>query len=194
MTQRFDVVVVGAGPAGEVAAGRLADAGRRVAIIESALVGGDCSFYACIPSKALLRPGEALAEIRRIPGAREAVTGQLDVAAVLRQRDDLVNGLDDSLQVPWLEERDVTLVRGRARVIGERRVKVDEAVFEAEEAVILATGSVPALPPIEGLAEAELWTNREITTAAAVPESLLIWAAAWSAWRPPKPGARSVLR
>lgn len=174
VTQSFDVVVVGAGPAGEVAAGRLAEAGRSVAIIESALVGGDCSFYACIPSKALLRPGEALAEIRRIPGAREAVTGQLDVAAVLRRRDDLVNGLDDSLQVPWLEERDVTLVRGRARLIGERRVQVDEAIFEAEEAVILATGSVPALPPIEGLAEAELWTNREVTTALAVPKSLLI--------------------
>src|SRR6201991_2329193 len=101
----FDVVRIGAGPAGEGAAGRLADGGLEVAIVEDRLVGGECAYWACMPSKALLRPYEALAEVRRIPGAREAVTGRLDVGAVLERRDEVVHGLDDSVQLPWLEDR-----------------------------------------------------------------------------------------
>src|SRR5580765_2187762 len=122
--ERFDAIVIGAGPAGEVCSGRLGEAGLSVAVVEKHLVGGECSFYGCMPSKALLRPAEAVAEARRIPGAAEAVSGELDVGAVLRRRDQVIHDRDDAGMLPWLEQRGVTIVRGDARIAGERRVDV----------------------------------------------------------------------
>ena len=170
----FDVVVVGGGPAGEVAAGRLADAGLEVALVEDDVVGGECSFYACMPSKALLRPHEVLNEIRRIPGAAEAVTGDLDVEAALARRDEVIHDLDDSSMLPWLEDRGIKLFRGFGVLAGEKRVDVADHQLEARRAVILSGGTRAAMPPIEGLEEAEPWTNREATTAKQVPGTVVI--------------------
>ncbi|MBV9917677.1 MAG: NAD(P)/FAD-dependent oxidoreductase [Solirubrobacterales bacterium] len=170
----FEVIVIGAGPAGEVAAGRLAERGKRVAIIERHLVGGECSFYACMPSKALLRPAEALEEVRRVPGAAEAATGSLEVQAVLARRDEIIHNLNDESQLPWLGDRGIVLLRGDARLDGERRVRVAGQLLHAAEAVVIAVGSGPLFPPIPGLADAHAWSNREITTASAVPRSLAV--------------------
>ena len=126
--------------------------------MEAELVGGEWSYYACMPSK-------ALAEARRVPGAAQAITSELDVQAVLARRDELIGGLDDSGQVPRLESRGVTLIRGHGRLDGERRVCAGDQVLHALRAVVIATGSGAAIPPIHGLAEARPWTNREITTA-----------------------------
>ena len=176
----YDVIVIGAGPTGENVADRARRGGLTVAVAESELVGGECSYWACIPSKALLRPGAALAAARAVDGARQAVTGELDAAAVLARRTRFTHGWsDDSGQVAWLEGTGSTLVRGRARLAGERTVEVtgpdgDTVTLTARHAVVVATGSAAAIPPVPGLAEPLVWTSREATSAETVPGRLAI--------------------
>jgi dihydrolipoamide dehydrogenase len=143
-----------------------------VAIVEQHLIGGECSYYACMPSKALLRPADVLAEARRVPGVPAGA--DLDAQAILDRRDEVIHDLDDSAQLPWLEERGIDLYRGAGRFDGERRVVVGDDVLDAGKAIVVATGSGAAMPPIKGLDTVGAWNNRQGTISKKVPESMIV--------------------
>ncbi|MDF2920969.1 MAG: pyridine nucleotide-disulfide oxidoreductase [Microbacterium sp.] len=180
MSERtYDLVVIGAGPVGENVADRAVQGGLSVAIVESELVGGECSYWACMPSKGLLRAGAALRAARAVDGAKQAVTGDVDVAGVLRRRDSLTSDWNDSSQVEWLQGAGVDLVRGHGRLAGEKRVEVTEpdgsvTTLVARHAVAVCTGSAALLPDVPGLADVSPWTSREATAVQEVPGSLAI--------------------
>ena len=175
----FDVIVLGAGSTGTNVAGYAREHGLSVAVIESERVGGDCSYWACMPSKALLGPVHALATARRFPGSDTAVAGHIDPRAVFDRRDDIVSHFDDSSQVEWLDSIGATLIRGHARINGEKRVTVtsDDGTVRyltANRAIVIATGSRAAMPPIDGLDDANPWSSRHATSASDVPPHLAI--------------------
>ena len=174
MERQFDAVVVGGGSAGEVAAAKLADAGSSVALVERELIGGECPYWACMPAKALLRPGRVLAEARKVPGVRRLLDAAIDVEEVLHRRNELASFWEDSAQESWLDEQGIELVRGRGHFAGLQRVAVGDDVLEAEQAVIIATGSRTATPPIDGIDDVKLWDNRQVMSAQDVPSRMLI--------------------
>ena len=171
MPERFDAVIIGAGPGGEVVAARLLKQGLRVALVERELLGGECAYWACIPSKTLLRPPEARAEARRAVGLDEPAQRWPEIVAY---RDKMIRGLDDSSQLESYAETDgIEVFKGSGRIDGPGRVDVDGQVLETDR-IVIATGTGPRIPPIEGLEEAGYWTNREATTLSEVPASVVI--------------------
>ncbi|MDP0399585.1 dihydrolipoyl dehydrogenase family protein [Tsukamurella strandjordii] len=175
----YDVIVIGAGPVGENVADRAVRGGLSAVLIESELVGGECSYWACMPSKALLRPGQAVAEARRVRGAAEAVIGTIDPIAVLARRNAVVHDWSDDGQVRWAEGAGITVVRGHGRLSGPKTVTVTTAdgaasTLTARQAVVVATGTDAVIPPVAGLRESRPWTSREATSAKQVPGRLVV--------------------
>jgi dihydrolipoamide dehydrogenase len=175
----YDVIVIGAGPVGQNVADRVKQGGLTVAIVENELVGGDCSYWACIPSKTLLRSGNALRAAHNVPGSREAVTGTLDVAAVLQRRNQFTHDWTDAHEAKWLADTGIELFRGRGRITAPKQVSVtttDGSVTEltAAHAIAVTTGTTAMIPDIPGLADARPWTSRDATGAQAVPASLAV--------------------
>ncbi|HJV97898.1 MAG TPA: NAD(P)/FAD-dependent oxidoreductase [Arthrobacter sp.] len=179
LEREFDVIVIGAGAAGENVADRAVQGGLTAVLVEAELVGGECSYWACMPSKALLRPGIALHGAQTVPGAEEAVTRTLDAAAVLKRRDYFTSNWQDDSQVKWVEGAGIELIRGHGWITGPRAVEVaaldgNTYYLTARHAVVLATGSTPNMPPVEGLGELQVWGTREATSAKEVPETLAV--------------------
>jgi dihydrolipoamide dehydrogenase len=173
-TTQYDVIVIGAGAIGENVADRTVQGGLTTLIVEAELVGGECSYWACMPSKTLLRSGIVYRAAQKVGGAREAITGELDVAAVFARRDSIIHNWDDTSQVDWLKGAGIDLVRGWARITGEREVTVGDTVYTARHAVCVSTGSAALLPDIPGLKDSQPWTSRDATSAKSAPESLAI--------------------
>ncbi|MGH2698437.1 MAG: dihydrolipoyl dehydrogenase family protein, partial [Actinomycetota bacterium] len=167
---RFDAVVIGMGPGGEHAAYRLIAAGKKVAVVERELIGGECSYWACMPSKTLIRPPEARSEARRAAGVGDPSLSWAEAAAY---RDFMVRNYDDAKQVKGYEEQGATVFKGDGRLAGPGVVEVGDDRIEATD-ILLATGSDPVLPPIEGLDEVEVWTNREATALKEIPERVVV--------------------